>query len=266
MSRKTIIWTTIWVVVAAVVVIGFLVQWQRVKGNPDENLTHRIGIWVGAICIFGILSYLYSENPVYRFFEHMLLGLGLGFSIALTGKDVLWDKWWLPVKAAVSAFATGMPTSKAIWDINLIFAAIFGMLLYFQYSRKYLWLSRITIGITAGMGAGLAVKSTAVTTLPQITSTFKVFYFSSRMAPNLSAAEQVREMVQNLLFLTIVCCVLYYFFFSFRRESGLAKSPATLGRFFLMISFGAFFGNTFMTRVVLLIERIQYLLHDWLMV
>ncbi|HUU34870.1 MAG TPA: hypothetical protein VMW48_12465, partial [Vicinamibacterales bacterium] len=131
---------------------------------------------------------------------------------------------------------------------------------------KYLWLSRVTIGVTVGAGAGLGIKRVAIETLPQITSTFKNIFLSSSMAPHMAFRQRVLESGWSLLFLVIVCCVLYYFFFSFRRESLLAKAPARMGRFFLMISFGAFFGNTFMTRVVILIDRVNFLLHNWLMV
>jgi len=266
MNDKKVIYLVVAAAVVAALIAGFLVQWSRVKGNPDEDLTKRFGAWAAAICVFAVFSYLYSENAFYRLFEHALLGFGLGMGTALTIQEVLIDKWWKPVTVAVKAFYAGTQTGQSYYDILLILAALFGLLLYFQYSKKYLWLSRITIGITVGMGAGLAIKGTAVTTLPQITSTFKMFFVSSELAPSLDVGGRALYMVESFLLLLVVCCVLYYFFFSFRRESAIAKAPANLGRFFLMISFGAFFGNTFMTRVVLLIERIQFLLHDWLMV
>jgi hypothetical protein len=264
MNNKKVIYLVVAAAVVAALIAGFLIQWSFQKDNPDENLTKRFGAWAAAICVFAVFSYLYAENAVYRLFEHALLGFGLGMGTALTIQEVLIEKWWTPITAAVKAFKAGTQTGQSYYDICLIFAAFFGLLMYFQYSRKYLWLSRITIGITAGMGAGLAIKGTAVTMLPQITSTFKTFILRPSQAPNLSAGGQGLYMVESFLLLMVVCCVLYYFFFSFRRDSALAKAPANLGRLFLMISFGAFFGNTFMTRVVLLIERIQFLLEEWL--
>ncbi|MBN1918776.1 MAG: hypothetical protein JW889_12790 [Verrucomicrobia bacterium] len=266
MNNKKVTYLVVGAAVLAALVIGFVVQWSQVKGDPSTDLTKRLGAWTAAFCVFAVLSYLYAENAVYRLFEHALLGFGTGMGIALTIQEVIIDKWWVPIVAAVKAFSAGTQTGQSYYDICLIFAAFFGMLMYFQFSKKYLWLSRITIGITAGMGAGLAIKGTAITMMPQITSTFKMFILRPSLAPNLSAAGQGLYMVESFLLILVVCCVLYYFFFSFRRDSALAKAPANLGRFFLMISFGAFFGNTFMTRVVLLIERIQFLLHDWLMV
>jgi hypothetical protein len=266
MNRKTGIRLAVLLGVAALFVLGFLYQWWRVHDDPGVELKTRIGAWIGAICVFGILSYLHSENPFYRVFEHILLGLGLGFTIANIALQVLIAKWWKPMSEAFKAFYAGTQNAQSYWDASLIFAGIFGLLWYFQYSKKYLWLSRITIGVTAGAGAGLAIKSESIRVLPQITSTFKNIVIGSSTAPHLSFASRLELSLENALFIVIVCCVLYYFFFSFRRETALAKAPANMGRFFLMVSFGAFFGNTFMTRVVILIDRVNFLLHEWLMV
>ncbi len=266
MNRKTALQLALVLGIAALFVAGFFYHWSRVHDNPDVELKTRIGAWVGAICVFGILSYLHSENVFYRVFEHILLGLGLGFTIANVIWQVLIAKWWEPMYAAYKAFYEGEATGQSYWDACLIVAGIFGLLWYFQYSKKYLWLSRITIGVTAGAGAGLAIKSESIRVLPQITSTFKNVIIGSSAAPHLSVGGRFWLSLENVLYVVIVCCVLYYFFFSFRRDSALAKAPANMGRFFLMISFGAFFGNTFMTRVVILIDRVNFLLHDWLMV
>jgi hypothetical protein len=57
--------------------------------------------------------------------------------------------------------------------------------------------------------------------------------------------------------------VLLYFFYSLEHKGALGK-VSRLGVLFLMISFGAGFGNTVMARISLLIGRFTFLLHDWL--
>ena len=56
-----------------------------------------------------------------------------------------------------------------------------------------------------------------------------------------------------------------YFFFSLRTDSRLVRVPMRTGRAMLMIALGAMFGNTVMTRMAYLIERIQFLYEDWLL-
>ena len=58
-------------------------------------------------------------------------------------------------------------------------------------------------------------------------------------------------------------CGLVYFFISLEHKGGI-KIIAKTGIFILMIGFGASFGLTVMGRVSLLIDRIQFLLGNWL--
>jgi len=262
----------VFLILAVLVVWEFFPEYFPERVRPESVAPiDRVGAWVGAICIIAIFSYMYKENQFYRSFEHILLGLGLGFGTAIIIRQVLYEQWWDPMSNGIKSVYEGLLESRpvppqSVWDAFLVFAAVFGLMWYFQYSKKYLWLSRIAIGVTVGAGAGLGVKRVLIQDFPQITSTFKNVFVRSELAPHLGLNARVMLSVQNLLLIMIVLCVLYYFFFSFRRETPLAKAPASLGRFFLMISFGAFFGNTFMTRVVILIDRVQFLLHDWLRV
>jgi len=56
---------------------------------------------------------------------------------------------------------------------------------------------------------------------------------------------------------------LIYFFFS-KEHKGAFGGLAKLGIWFLMLSFGASFGYTVMSRMSLLIGRMDYLLGTWL--
>jgi hypothetical protein len=63
-------------------------------------------------------------------------------------------------------------------------------------------------------------------------------------------------------FIGVICSV-FYFFFSRERKGALRLASET-GIVFLMVGFGASFGYTVMSRMSLLIGRLQFLLHDWL--
>ena len=65
-----------------------------------------------------------------------------------------------------------------------------------------------------------------------------------------------------MLTLVGVFATLVYFFYSIEHR-GTAGAISRIGVLFLMISFGAGFGNTVMARVSLLIGRFQFLLYDW---
>ena len=69
----------------------------------------------------------------------------------------------------------------------------------------------------------------------------------------------------TLTLLVGTVAVLYYFFFSVERKR-LGKATSNVGIWFLMVSFGASFGFTVMGRLALLIDRLQFLMEDWLKV
>ena len=49
-----------------------------------------------------------------------------------------------------------------------------------------------------------------------------------------------------------------------RQCPGAVGKVSRLGIWFLMIGFGSAFGNTVMNRVMLLIQRVEFLVFDWI--
>ena len=71
------------------------------------------------------------------------------------------------------------------------------------------------------------------------------------------------ETFGTLVILVGVLSGLVYFFFS-KEHKGVFGATAKVGTWFLMITFGASFGYTVMSRMSLLIGRVDFLLGDWL--
>ncbi len=45
--------------------------------------THDVGIWIGALLTLCIFSFLYRDNPLYKFAEHLFVGVSAGYFIVL---------------------------------------------------------------------------------------------------------------------------------------------------------------------------------------
>ncbi|MCS7301120.1 MAG: hypothetical protein NZ556_06150 [Fimbriimonadales bacterium] len=208
----------------------------------------RINVWIGALCTFAIYSILYRENPFYRFFEHMYIGLAAGYALGPYLVDVIYRFWWEPIR------------EEGVWWLSFVLP--FGMYLYFIYSEKYGWVSRIVIGSLIGAYAGLTFQAFSSRYLPQLQGALsKVLWYP----PNATGEIYLSTILNNWIFVIILLAVLTYFTFSFEHR-GSVKRTAILGRWFLMIGLGAIFGNTVMARMALLIGRVYYLLDSWLMV
>jgi hypothetical protein len=207
----------------------------------------RINVWIGVLCTLAIYSLLYRENPLYRFFEHMYIGLAAGYSLGPLGVDILYRYWITPIWVQ----------GQWAWA----FLVPFGMYLYFIYSERYGWVSRLVIGALVGTSAGLFFQEFASRYVVQLHSTLSRPLWMSSANPE----ADLFGVITNWVFIIILVSVLVYFTFSYPQK-GVVKNIATAGRWFLMIGLGAIFGNTVMARMALLIGRIYYLLSDWLMI
>lgn len=127
-------------------------------------------IWLSALCVLSIYSFLIKDNPVYRVMIQVFIGANLGYQAVIQWRDVLYPQWWLPMVDGFRALFGG-PGSP--WGAMWALVGMLGLLFYFQLSRKYFWLSRIVIGITIGIGAGLTFKSQFGQNMPQIVDSFK---------------------------------------------------------------------------------------------
>lgn len=220
----------------------------------------KLSILVAGLATLAIYSFFIKENAFYRFFEHLYIGIAAGFAPVFALKSFLWPKVIEPMLGLnIDVFPDGSTSAEFSYLIYLYIAPIlFGLLYYFLYSQKYSWLVKLVIGFTLGASAGLTFKGFFNEIIPQIESSFKPLVVFS--AGSLS----VFESLSNIVFIITLFSVLYYFFFTFKRSSSLAENAAYVGRYLMMVCFGAFFGSTVMARLVLLIERLQFLLDDWL--
>ncbi len=225
---------------------------------------YRMQVWIAAIGTLAIYSFMFKENPVYRGFEHALLGCATGFGCAVIARQVLYEKLLLPVAQGFQQWRAVGISADALSDILLIIPGVIGLLWYFQYSKKYFWVSRIAMCIVLGAGSGLAFKGTFNQLIPQITGTFKNLWPGEYAMPGATILQRASVSFENVVFLVGTLSVLSYFFFAFGRKNLTIKSSANLGRWYLMITLGAFFGNTFMTRLSALVERVHFLVAEWL--
>jgi hypothetical protein len=73
----------------------------------------------------------------------------------------------------------------------------------------------------------------------------------------------ISEALGNLVAIITVISVLSYFIFSFELKSRFLMGTTKLGRYLLMIGFGAIFGSTVMMRFTLLIDRMYFIWVEW---
>jgi hypothetical protein len=195
-------------------------------------------LWGGVICTLAIFSLLYKENPVYRVFEYLFVGLATGYSITQVWQDILKPKWWDPLYAG------------QWW---MIFPVLLGLLYYTTYIRRISWMNRLLIGALMGFGAGLTFQGFASQYGPQIGASFVTLLPGRGLT--------AYQLINNWIVTLTLIAVMTYFFFAFEQKNKGVQATAKIGRWLLMVSFGAIFGQTVMARMALATKRLDFLLN-----
>lgn len=217
------------------------------NGHPGLN------VFLGGIATLALYSILYRENPVYRMAEHILLGLATGYIVLQAWTDVISSQWYDPI------FKEG----KWLW-LWLLPVALMG---YFIFNKKLGWMSRIPLVILSGFVAGQQFQAFAGQYFRQIQDSFKPLRptMSSLTNPNPAPNTlSISGAINNIIFVIALLAVLSYFLFAFEQKNKAINNYSKLGRWIIMIGFGAIFGSTIMTRFALLVDRMSFLLLEWL--
>ena len=197
-------------------------------------------IWIAAILTLAIFSFLYRENPVYRFAEHLLVGVSAGFYLVQYFFSAIVKKLYTPV------FVNH--------DYPLIIGGVLGFMMFTRLFRRVDWVSRFPIAFYVAAWAGYLVPSVLqARVLLQLQGTM--------LTPDKFTT--VASAIASVLIFVGVLSILIYFYFS-AVPKGALKGVSRIGITFLMLGFGASFGYTVMGRITLLIGRMQFLLADWL--
>jgi hypothetical protein len=208
---------------------------------------HLIGTWIAALLTLCLLSFLYKDNPFFRFAEALFAGVSLGYYIGQTADQTLKPNLVMPL---VHDFRH---------NAHLLIPAFLGLNLYTRYFTKIGWMARVSLAVYVGYYVGInMVQKLQGEVLPQSGATMVDLL---GRAPD-GAFEWVR-MLNALVVFVGVLAVLIYFFFSVEHRGTVGK-VSRLGIWYLMLGFGAAFGYTVMGRISLLIGRMNFLVIDWI--
>jgi hypothetical protein len=208
-----------------------------------------IGAWVATGLSLFMYSFLYKDNPFFKFGEHIYVGVSVGYGLVITYYEVMVKKLYVPM------------IQQGNWW--LILPMLLGLLVLARFIPALAWLSRISFAFIVGIGSGIAI--------PRVISSLILQQVQGTLKPLVTAGDGgvvwfTFAGLNMFLILVGVVSVLFYFFFSI-EHTGIVHRISRVGIYFLMISFGAAFGYTVMARMSLLIGRfdelIQYASPDY---
>ena len=261
------------IIVAVSVTVLFLLSWIIKAGNAPEGSTtfdaiaHGFWITFAAFLTLAILSFLYKDNPIYKFAEHLYVGVSAAYWMSLGFWTTLVANLFPRVSQNLSSW---FQVDFIGYQYHFYIPPILGVILLMRLSPKGGWISRWALAFIVGTTAGL--------NLPRFLRSDFIEQISSTMLPilvnwrgfgdffsnfSLAASGQFVAIVSNFLIVMGVLCGIIYFFFS-KEHKGAFGAASRFGIWILMITFGASFGYTVMGRISLLVGRITFLFDSWL--
>ena len=191
-------------------------------------------LWNGlaALLTLFIFSFLYKDNPFYKFAERLVAGVSAGYWTMLLYHTSFTDKVIVPIFRE--------------HDYWYIVPSILGLMMWARFSRKWAWISRIPLALYMGIATGVALP------LAMYVSIYRQMQ-ATIVKPDLSWAG-----INTIIMTVGLISSLSYFYFS-KEHKGWFGGVSKIGIYTLMIGFGAGFGLTVMGRISLLIERVIFL-------
>lgn len=225
--------------------------------DPRETAGERIAFTFGAFITLALYSFLFGENEIYRFTEHLIVGIMAAQMMVMGIQNQLYPYWIKPMLTGLrSVFGEGQWDPKVLW----VLAPFFGAFWYMIYSKKYLWLSRVVAVFIIGAGLGKMFEANFKNIVNQAAKTFKPLVPS----PGMDVWAGILEVTTNFVFIACTLLVLFYFIFTLRvGERRWGRGMLSAGRIVMMLAFGVLFATIVSTRMGLLIGRLNFLIIEW---
>ena len=150
-----------------------------------------------------IISYVWRDNPLFRFTVYLFVGVAAGYAGAIAFNYVIYLRILFPVFQVF--------TSGSLETLFLVFPPLLmGLLLFAKLSPRFSWVGNPSMAFMVGVGAAAAIGGSVLGTLfPQIDATTDLFgaRTSSEISPMTALFQGTTILIGTLM-------TLFYFHFS----------------------------------------------------
>ena len=211
------------------------------SGFASADLAGTLATWVAALATIGVWSYLDGARRIFALLQYLLAGLATGYLVVLAIRDVLVPRLVVPLAT---------DPGDHLWLVPA--AGLMALLLGAAWLPR-----RATTPATAVLVGGLAAfalgGAVVGTLLPQMAAAMP------------GAAGSSSDRIGEVVALAITVLVLIGFLHGAPRGR-LTVRAATTGRWLLIAGIGGWLGFLVASRLSLLVDRLAFLLGDWLTV
>jgi hypothetical protein len=109
-----------------------------------------VGFWIGVFLTFCILSYLYKDNPFYKFAEHLFVGVSIGYIVCKQYYDV--------IRPNLLDHFKGDSWGELLYVIPIVLVL---MLFIKAVSPRLTWVGRYPLAFVVALYAGIQINAYA---------------------------------------------------------------------------------------------------------
>ena len=201
-----------------------------------------VGTFLAALLTLMVFSYLVGTNPLYRFAQHLFVGVSLGYVAVVLLTTILIPR--------TEAFVFN-PSANLLLGIPLLM----GVMLLMRLARPGGGPGTVALNLITVTAAGLTLGGALAGTLvPQMAGTML----------SLNPAGDPLRALGNLIIVLGVLASLYYFSFGVRpdgRRGPFGAFVAGAGRWLIIGTLGTVLGTLAVSFITALIDRIEFLFH-----
>ncbi len=243
----------VWTIVSIVIVAALSALSVAAISWGIDNHEIGFGFWIGSLLTMGIMSYLYADNPFYKFTEHLFVGVSASYWIATyywTQIDTNLLGRLFPEKTSFLGMTIDFSRHGHEQNLWYLIPLVLGLFMLARLIPSIGWISRWSLSFVVGLYAGLrSYGYLQSNVMQQAKETFRPIIIPGDFWAGFN----------HLVLVVGVVSALLYFFFS-KEHKGMFGTISRVGIFFLMVSFGAAFGFAVMGRISLLIGRFDFLI------
>jgi hypothetical protein len=222
-------------------------------------MSTSLEVWIGAALTLMVLSFLWRDNPFYKFAEHLFVGVSAGYWMVMGFWSTLWPNAivkLVPSAVRVTDPAAEVPAGEPVVVIPLLLGFLMLLRLWSRFAWLARWPTAFAVGTTLGYNLIRYLRSDF---LAQIQAAIE----PGLIVTGQDSGIQWGATINQIVLVTGTACALTYFIYT-RGARGLRGVTARSGLLVLMVAFGASFAYAVMARIAVLVSRLQFLLGDWL--
>jgi len=208
-------------------------------------------IWtlVSLVLTLFIFSYLFGDNPVFRFATGIFVGAAAGYFAVVIIYQVILPRLVVPLIQG---------------SILALFPLILSGLLLTKISPRLGRLGNVSMAMLVGAGAAIAIGGAALGTIfGQVRAAIDAFGSQA----NTSTTPAALLVLEGLFLLVGTVTALAYFNFGGKEKPGeapgrnwLSASLSGIGQFFIALTLGAIFAGVLTAGLTALVERADFIL------